>query len=135
MVNATTGQPVLRYRHTTPRILASNTKLFTTAAALARYGVAGRLSTEVRGTGTLEEDGTYRGDLYLVGAGDPTFGSSTFARRSYGGGASVQGLAAALERHRRAQGHRAHLRRRVQVRLPARRPRLALRRSRPTWAR
>ena len=97
VVNATSGQPVLRYRHTTPRILASNTKLYTTAAALARYGVAGRLSTEVRGTGTLEEDGTYRGDLYLVGAGDPTFGSSTFARRSYGGGASVQGLATALE--------------------------------------
>ena len=97
VVNATSGQTVLRYRHTTPRILASNTKLYTTAAALARYGVAGRLSTEVRGTGTLEEDGTYRGDLYLVGAGDPTFGSSTFARRSYGGGASVQGLATALE--------------------------------------
>ena len=97
VVNATTGKPVLRYRHTTPRILASNTKLFTTAAALARYGVAGRLSTEVKGTGTLEEDGTYRGDLYLVGAGDPTFGSSSFARRSYGGGASVQSLAADLE--------------------------------------
>jgi len=97
VVNATSGKPVLRYRHMTPRILASNTKLFTTAAALARYGVAGRLSTEVRGTGTLEEDGTYRGDLYLIGAGDPTFGSSAFARRSYGGGASVQSLAATLE--------------------------------------
>jgi D-alanyl-D-alanine carboxypeptidase/D-alanyl-D-alanine-endopeptidase (penicillin-binding protein 4) len=89
---------VFRHRHTRARILASNTKIFTTAAALARYGVAGRLTTEVRGTGTLEEDGTYRGDLYLVGGGDPTFGSSTFARRSYGGGASVQSLAAALER-------------------------------------
>ena len=97
VVNATSGKPVLRYRHMTPRILASNTKIYTTAAALARYGVAGRLSTEVRGTGTLEQDGTYRGDLYLVGAGDPTFGSSTFARRSYGGGASVQGLATELE--------------------------------------
>lgn len=98
VVNATTGKPVFRHRHMTPRILASNTKLFTTAAALARYGVAGRLSTEVRGTGTLEPDGTYRGDLYLVGGGDPTFGSSTFARRSYGGGASVQTLAAELEK-------------------------------------
>ena len=51
----------------------------------------------MRGTGTLEPDGTYRGDLYLVGGGDPTFGSSTFARRTYGGGASVEGLAAQLE--------------------------------------
>ncbi len=97
VVNATTGKPVFRYRHRTPRILASNTKLFTTAAALARYGVAGRLTTEVRGTGTLDADGTYRGDLYLVGGGDPTFGSSAFARRSYGGGASVQTLARALK--------------------------------------
>ena len=97
VVNATTGKPVVRVRHMTPRILASNTKIFTTAAALARYGVSGRLNTEVRGTGTLEEDGTYRGDLYLVGGGDPTFGSSTFARRSYGGGGSVQTLARALD--------------------------------------
>jgi len=98
VVNATTGKPVLRYRHMKPRILASNTKIFTTAAALARYGVSGRLSTEVRGTGTLEENGTYRGDLYLVGGGDPTFGSSAFSRRSYGGGATVQKLASELER-------------------------------------
>jgi len=98
VVNATTGKPVLRYRHMTPRILASNTKIFTTAAALARYGVSGRLSTEVRGVGTLEENGTYRGDLYLVGGGDPTFGSSSFSRRSYGGGATVQRLASELER-------------------------------------
>ncbi len=97
VANATTGKPVFRYRHMTPRILASNTKIFTTAAALARYGVAGRLATEVRGSGVLEQDGTYRGDLYLVGGGDPSFGSSTFARRSYGGGASVQTLATALE--------------------------------------
>ena len=36
-------------RRPRPRILASNTKLFTTAAALARFGVDGRLATEVRG--------------------------------------------------------------------------------------
>ena len=41
VVNADTGKAVFRYRHTRPRILASNTKLFTTAAALARFGVGG----------------------------------------------------------------------------------------------
>ena len=81
-----------------PRILASNTKLFTTAAALARYGVRGTLDTEVRGVGRLDDDGVWRGDLYLVGGGDPTFGSSRFARRSYRGGASVEALARELER-------------------------------------
>ncbi len=98
VVNASTGKAVFRYRHMRPRILASNTKLFTTSAALARYGVAGRLTTEVRGTGTLDEDGVYHGNLYLVGGGDPTFGSSRFARRSYGGGATVQSLAAKLKK-------------------------------------
>ena len=91
------GRTVFHLRHKTPRILASNTKLFTTAAALARFGRAGRLSTEVRGDGTLEPAGTYRGNLYLLGGGDPTFGSRRFARRSYGGGASVEDLAAKLK--------------------------------------
>jgi D-alanyl-D-alanine carboxypeptidase/D-alanyl-D-alanine-endopeptidase (penicillin-binding protein 4) len=96
--NATSGRPVFAWRHTTPRILASNTKLFTTAAALARFGVAGKLATEVRGAGKLGERGVYRGNLYLVGGGDPTFGSQSFATRSYGSGATVDALATKLDR-------------------------------------
>ena len=95
--NATDGRTVLRVRHRRARILASNTKLFTTSAALARFGTEGTLGTEVRGVGTLDADGVYAGDLYLRGGGDPTFGSSRFVRRSYGGGASVEMLAAELE--------------------------------------
>jgi D-alanyl-D-alanine carboxypeptidase/D-alanyl-D-alanine-endopeptidase (penicillin-binding protein 4) len=98
VVNADTGTPVFRYRYDRPRILASNTKLFTTAAALAQFGVEGRLSTEVRGTGVLEEDGVFRGSLYLVGGGDPSFGSRRFSRRSYGGGGTVEGLAALIDK-------------------------------------
>jgi len=96
--NATSGRPVFAWRHTAPRILASNTKLFTTAAALARFGVAGKLATEVRATGKLGERGVYRGNLYLIGGGDPTFGSQSFTSRSYGGGATVEALAAQLDR-------------------------------------
>src|SRR5918996_2734176 len=90
--NATDGNTVLRYRHRTARILASNTKLFTTSAALARFGTEGTLGTEVRGRGTLDDAGVYHGSLFLRGGGDPTFGSGRFARRSYGGGASVEAL-------------------------------------------
>ena len=75
VVNSTNGNVVFRWREGTPRILASNTKLFTTSAALARFGPTGKLNTEVRGDGALEPDGIYRGNLYLIGGGDPTFGS------------------------------------------------------------
>ena len=126
VVNADTGKAVLRFRHTRPRILASNTKLFTTTAALARFGVQGRLATEVRGSGELEQDGIFRGDLYLVGGGDPTFGSRRFSRRTYGGGGTVEELAALLEKAGIAARDRSCVRRRVALRLPPRRARVGL---------
>jgi serine-type D-Ala-D-Ala carboxypeptidase/endopeptidase (penicillin-binding protein 4) len=97
VVNLESGSTVFRLRSRVPRILASNTKLFTTAAALARYGVEGKLGTEVRGTVVLDPSGVYRGDLYLRGGGDPTFGSRSFTGRAYGSGATVETLAEKLE--------------------------------------
>ena len=88
---------VFRWRQHTPRILASNTKLFTTTAALSRFGVEGTLGTEVLATGELDTEGLFSGSLYLRGGGDPTLGSRRFTMRSYGGGATVQDLAALLE--------------------------------------
>lgn len=84
VLNADTGRAVLRRRAWRPRIPASNVKLFTTAAALARFGPDGELETEVRGDGRLGGRGIWRGDLYLVGGGDPTFGSRSFAKSAYG---------------------------------------------------
>lgn len=96
VVNATSGRRVFSRRPGTPRMLASNTKLFTTSALLAVLGSQGRIDTEVRGDGTLGADGTFGGDLYLVGRGDPAFGSRTFTQRAFGRGASVQDLARKL---------------------------------------
>jgi len=90
-------RPVFRWREHRARILASNTKLFTTTAALARFGTDATLGTEVLGTGELDAEGVYRGSLYLRGGGDPTFGSRRFTERSYGGGATVQDLAELLD--------------------------------------
>lgn len=50
---------------------ASNTKLFTTAAALALIGPDYRFRTTVESTGTLDKYGRLTGDLILVGRGDP----------------------------------------------------------------
>ncbi|MGB9197068.1 MAG: D-alanyl-D-alanine carboxypeptidase/D-alanyl-D-alanine-endopeptidase, partial [Terriglobales bacterium] len=50
---------------------ASNTKLFTTAAALALIGPEYKFRTTVETTGTLDRHGRLNGDLVLVGHGDP----------------------------------------------------------------
>jgi D-alanyl-D-alanine carboxypeptidase/D-alanyl-D-alanine-endopeptidase (penicillin-binding protein 4) len=50
---------------------ASNTKLFTTAAALALIGPDYKFRTTVETSGTLDRYGRLNGDLVLVGRGDP----------------------------------------------------------------
>src|SRR5271154_2143021 len=50
---------------------ASNTKLFTTAAALALIGPDYKFHTTVETNGSLDKHGRLTGDLVLVGRGDP----------------------------------------------------------------
>jgi D-alanyl-D-alanine carboxypeptidase/D-alanyl-D-alanine-endopeptidase (penicillin-binding protein 4) len=96
VVDQTDGRVIYALRPDAMRVPASNEKLFVTAATLLRYGAEGRLTTRVRGVGRLEADGTWRGTLYLRGGGDPTFGSLSFTRRAYGGGATTYELAGKL---------------------------------------
>jgi D-alanyl-D-alanine carboxypeptidase/D-alanyl-D-alanine-endopeptidase (penicillin-binding protein 4) len=100
-------RPVFAWRAGTARTLASNTKLFTSAAALARFGTDGTLGTTVLGDGRLDDEGIWRGNLYLRGGGDPTFGSRTFTRKYYGGGPTVQQLAKLIDQAgiERVTGH------------------------------
>ena len=76
-----------------PRILASNTKLFTTSTALARFGPDARLNTTVWSSDDIS-DGISQG-LYLRGGGDPTLTSSGLVRLAQrvrdAGVTSVQG--------------------------------------------
>ena len=95
--NATDKRVLFRWRADTARILASNTKIFTTAAALDALGVEGTLPTVVLGLGTQEPDGTWRGDLYLRGGGDPTFGSAAFVSRNYRTGGTAEELVDQIE--------------------------------------
>jgi D-alanyl-D-alanine carboxypeptidase/D-alanyl-D-alanine-endopeptidase (penicillin-binding protein 4) len=57
---------------------ASVTKLFTTALALSKLGPAYRFRTTIESTGTLDPNGRLRGDLVLVGRGDPTLSNRKF---------------------------------------------------------
>jgi serine-type D-Ala-D-Ala carboxypeptidase/endopeptidase (penicillin-binding protein 4) len=67
----------------TPRVLASNSKLFTTAAVLHRFGADGTLETTVypQKHSVLHRH-AIRGNLVLVGAGDPALASSGFAKHN-----------------------------------------------------
>jgi len=56
---------------------ASTNKIFTTVWALDRLGPDFRFHTDLLATGAIE-DGTLRGDLFLRGSGDPSFGYPDF---------------------------------------------------------
>jgi D-alanyl-D-alanine carboxypeptidase/D-alanyl-D-alanine-endopeptidase (penicillin-binding protein 4) len=97
VVDAATGQPVFSWKAGTARILASNVKLFTTAAALDRFGPEGTFVTQVLASGQMNPDGILKGDLWLRGGGDPAFGSRVYVRRHYGpAAASAEDLAVQL---------------------------------------
>jgi D-alanyl-D-alanine carboxypeptidase/D-alanyl-D-alanine-endopeptidase (penicillin-binding protein 4) len=74
VVDLDTGATLYARRPDVPRIPASVNKLYTTSAALVRYGDEAQLVTEVLGDTQLDEDGIVKGNLYLRGGGDPEFG-------------------------------------------------------------
>jgi serine-type D-Ala-D-Ala carboxypeptidase/endopeptidase (penicillin-binding protein 4) len=69
-----TGTVLFTAKPDVPRSPASVEKLYTTSTALLRFGPDATLQTSVEGQGFLDPDGVWRGDLYLHGGGDPTFG-------------------------------------------------------------
>ncbi len=106
VVDLANGRTLFALRADRTRVPASNEKIFTTSSALIRFGANGHLITRVLGDGELGDDGVYRGNLYLRGGGDPTFGSASFIRRAYGAGASLTTLVARVRAAgvRRVQG-------------------------------
>jgi D-alanyl-D-alanine carboxypeptidase/D-alanyl-D-alanine-endopeptidase (penicillin-binding protein 4) len=97
VVDSTTGKVLFGWKPATPRVLASNTKLFTTTAALKKFGPDGTLPTQVLADAPMNADGVLVGDLWLRGGGDPSFGSRAYVRRHYGpSAASVEDLAQQL---------------------------------------
>src|SRR6266498_5837079 len=72
ITSATTGKVL--YSQNADKLFtpASNTKLFTTAAALALIGPDYKFRTTIETNGALDKYGRLSGDLILVGRGDPT---------------------------------------------------------------
>jgi len=71
VVELGTGEPVYAWSADEQRIIASNTKLFTTAAALDALGPGYLFETRLLARGRVE-DGVLAGDLGVVGGGDPS---------------------------------------------------------------
>lgn len=70
-VSLTTGKTIFELNPDKLFTPASNTKLFTTATALALLGPDFKTQTTVETTGTIDLHGRLSGDLLLVGRGDP----------------------------------------------------------------
>jgi D-alanyl-D-alanine carboxypeptidase/D-alanyl-D-alanine-endopeptidase (penicillin-binding protein 4) len=76
------------------RPLASNMKLFTTAAALSKLGPEYRIPTKVFRDGPVDAKGVLHGSLYLQGGGDPALGTPAFYNAYFGGlGTNIFALA------------------------------------------
>ena len=102
----TDGRALYAEHATVARPPASVEKLWTTTAVLERLGPTTRLHTALLGTGS-QRGGTWHGNLYLRGGGDPTFGDAGFNQVwNHGEGADASALVAALRRRgiRRVSG-------------------------------
>jgi D-alanyl-D-alanine carboxypeptidase/D-alanyl-D-alanine-endopeptidase (penicillin-binding protein 4) len=75
-----TGRTLFSSKADVPRVPASVEKLYTTSAALMRFGPDASFSTTVVGRGFLDPDGVWRGNLYLRGGGDPTLDRADLQR-------------------------------------------------------
>ncbi|MDQ3725349.1 MAG: D-alanyl-D-alanine carboxypeptidase [Actinomycetota bacterium] len=85
VVEAESGDVVCASAPTRPLPLASNMKMFTTAAALSKLGPETRIPTRVLRDGRVDDNGILHGSLYLKGGGDPALGTPSFYNAYLGG--------------------------------------------------
>lgn len=77
--------PLVSRNRNVRRMPASLEKLYTSVALLQMLGPRARLHTTIVGSGHMAAHGVWRGNLFLVGGGDPTLGDGSW-NQSYDGG-------------------------------------------------
>ncbi len=78
------GRELFSWRADAPRIPASVEKLYTTASVLLRDGPAFMVPTVAAAEVAPDEDGVIDGELFVIGAGDPTLTTSGLERLARG---------------------------------------------------
>ena len=71
VMNVRTKEEVFAYQADNDFVPASVMKVLTSAVALKELGAEYKYLTEIRYTGEIKEDGILKGNVYVVGAGDP----------------------------------------------------------------
>ena len=97
--NLASGDSVCGLNAGGSRSLASNTKIFTTAASLARLGPDHKFRTRLYADSKVNRNGVLQGSLYLKGGGDPALGQEDFlAAYTAGAGSAIEKLAIKAKR-------------------------------------
>ncbi len=77
------GRELIAHDADVPVLPASTLKIVTAAAALVTFGPEARFTTRVETTAPVDPDGVVRGDLVLIGTGDPVLATPEYGRWIY----------------------------------------------------
>lgn len=77
------GREVIAHDPDVAVLPASTMKTVTAAAALVTFGPQARFTTRLEATGPVDAEGVLRGDLLLIGTGDPVLATPEYARWIY----------------------------------------------------
>lgn len=70
------GNTIVEWSAAKRLVPASNMKLVTTGAALHRLGASHKFETRIGYAGDIDSTGVLHGDIYILGGGDPTLGTT-----------------------------------------------------------
>jgi len=81
VLDANTGKPLFTHNEQVGLATASTLKVITAATAFSMLGSDFQFQTTLAYTGNITVDGILKGDLVIIGSGDPTLGSDRYQNK------------------------------------------------------